>query len=222
MKYAYMVRITHSYQDASGVVALWASRASRVVVYEHIGTVTEKIHIHMVIEGSDTHKKQLRNIGMATGLELKGNGYCSFKAFDGNERTFVYMTKGQFDPKFNKGYTEDLFAKWKSLWERKHKKGDAYIYDVVFGDEEYNAQHYEGWLEHHTDGLDIKTGSKEWEKYTLHPRFHWAKEFAHSQAFAMNNSIWNLKTINQYKMLVYTYCYRHGIQIPKDDVFKSF
>lgn len=206
MPHDYMVRITHSYQDASGVVALWAARADKMVVYEHIGSLTEKIHIHMVIVGSDTHKKQLRNIGMATGLELKGNKYCSFKEYDGEDRPYVYMTKGKHDPSFVKGYEPAQIARWKALWEDQPQKGtDAKLYEQVFGDVDYNRECYEA------------------EGYTKGTEFTWVKRTARTRVLMANQFIWNLKAINWYKMLVYTYCYRNELQIPLEDkIFKEF
>lgn len=221
MPHAYMVRITHSYQDASGVVALWATRAEKMVVYEHVGTVTEKIHIHMVIFGSDTHKKQLRNIGMATGLELKGNAFCSFKEFDGNERCFVYMTKGQHDPSYIKGYTEADAQRWKGLYERSTaQSSDARLYDTLFADDEYTEECYKYWHENY----DQSTLNMEDQLYfTVHSKFMWLKHASRTFVMEQNHFVWNLKAINMYKMLVYTYCFRNGLVIPKNDpVFKIF
>lgn len=210
MPYAYMVRVTHPYQDASGVVALWSSRAEKMVVYEHVGTVTEKIHIHMVIFGSDTHKKQLRNIGMATGLDLKGNKNCSFKEFDGNERCFVYMTKGRHDPSFIKGYTMPEHVRWKGLYEvRENRSNDARLYEHCFGDEEYNEAHFQD-SDYITD--------------PVYGRYKWVKFCAKTFVMMNNDFIWNMKATNMYKMLVYTYIFRHNNVIipPNDPVFKIF
>lgn len=217
MPHAYMVRITHSYQDASGVVALWAARAEKMVVYEHVGTKTEKVHIHMVILGSDTHKKQLRNIGMATGLELKGNKYCSFKEWDGSDRPCVYMTKGEYNPSFVKGYSSVECDKWKSMWIEQLEVGaDARMYNEFAG----SGQAHEAIL------IDLNKYEHEHSEECLkdlHWKFEFIRKRARNFAFQRAQYIWNLRAINMYKMLVYTYCYRENVPIPdKHQVFKGF
>lgn len=216
MSHAYMVRITHSYQDASGVVALWSQRCSKMVVYEHTGSLTEKVHIHMVIVGSDTHKKQLRNIAQATGLMLTGNKFCSFKEFKGEERCMIYMTKGKHDPSFIKGFTPDEAAYWRSLWVDDEKKSsDQVLYDKTFGSTTQERM-YELWKQAHTELVEMH------EKNYVPAKFIYAKTVAKQAAFKANNNIWNMRTTNQYKMLVYTYCFRNGVRIPdKDPVFKQ-
>jgi len=212
----YMVRITHSYQDASGVVALWASRADKVVVYEHVGEATEKVHIHLVIAGCDTHKKQLRNIGMATGLPLKGNEYCSFKKFDGNIITMIYCTKGKFDPSFIKGYTMDEANKWKSQWRAHTKESNIErIYYQTFDDEDQDEISFKYWE---------RDNPIQPRENLIFRRYKWVKEHARQSAFQKNKCFWTLKAINDYKTMVYTYCMRHNISIdPADDkVFKQY
>jgi len=214
----YMVRITHSFQDASGVVALWAARADKMVVYEHIGEATEKIHVHLVIAGSSIDKKQLRNIAMATGLPLKGNEYCSFKKFDGNTIAMIYCTKGKFNPSFIKGYTPAEADKWKSLWREGMKKEPriAQLYNQLFDDDDNDDISFKYW-----ERANPYDGGKVWR--TQDRRFLWCKQMAHTHAFNSNGRFWTLKTANEYKALVYTYCARHNIIIPdKDEVFKRF
>jgi len=212
MPHAYMVRITHSYQDASGVVALWASRSEKLVVYEHVGSLTEKVHIHLVMI-CDTHKKQLRNIGMATGLDLKGNKNCSFKEYDGSETPYVYMTKGEHDPKFIKGYEEDLPDKWKRKWQPKiNHSTDYVIYSCTFDDGQEDDDDFERYV----NDLDVRSRD-------IYNRYNWAKLIAKKSAFQYQKLIWNQRTTQIYKMLVFTYCFRHNVIIdPKDRTFAGF
>lgn len=207
----YAVRITHSYEQCKNLVTSWSYQCKKMLVYEHVGSVTEKVHIHLVIEESEVTKKWLRELGTRQGVDLKGNKNCSFKPYDGNVRALVYMTKGVLDPKFNKGYSDQDIAHWKSLWEDKPKSRDQAIYDDVFGDDEYNEEMYTEWKETNPE-----------DPQDLHHKFKWVKSLSYKRALMNNGFIVNIKTINEYKMLVYTYCARHNIFIPDDPVFKHY
>lgn len=177
-----------------------------MLVYEHVGSVTEKVHIHLVIVEADTGKKWLRELGSRHGINLKGNKFCSFKEFDGNETAMVYMTKGVYEPSFNKGFDPADIARWKSQWVDKPKSRDAMIYEHAFGDAEYNKEMYENWIKDHP--IDPKE--------VCH-QFKWVKAKSYTTALMNNGYIVNLKTINEYKMLVYTYCARNNVLIPPDE-----
>lgn len=204
--YNYAVRITHSYEDCKKLIDTWKYRCKKMLVYEHVGSETEKVHIHMVIEECDTGKKWLRELGSRHGINLKGNKYCSFKEFDGNKTAMVYMTKGVHDPKFNQGYSDDDIALWKSQWVSKPKSKDEALYDTVFGDDEYNEECYKDWTTEHP--ADPKE---------LYHKWKWVKATAYKAVLMKNGFIVNLKTINQYKMLVYSYMARNSICVPDDD-----
>lgn len=203
--HSYMVRITHSYDACKALVDTWAMSCEKMVVYEHVGSVTEKVHIHLVIECSEYQKKWLRELGSRHGINLKGNKNCSFKEFDGNYTAMVYMTKGVYDPKYNKGYSESDVALWKSQWVQREESKDAMLYNHVFGDVQYIDDCYEQWCESNPIGTDP------------YHKFRYVKKHAYSQVLMLNGYIVNMKCINQYKMLVYSYCARNGLFIPDDD-----
>jgi len=198
MLHDYAVRITYSYEEAARIIRSWSTRVSQMVVYEHIGTKTQKKHIHLLIKGSALHKKQLRNIAADTKIDVKGNELMSFKAFDGDEMYCTYMSKGIHDPAYLQGYTPAEAQVWKSKWVEpaKHakKSADLLLYEDVF-DGDYSEQHWENWHKENP------------EKF----KFDWVRSFAHGMVFQNNKLIWNNRATNQYKMLVYTYCYRNGI-----------
>lgn len=203
--YDYAVRITHSYEVCKAIIDTWSQRCEKMLVYEH-NELGKKVHIHMVITRSDTEKKWLRELGARTGVNLKGNENCSFKKFDGNKTAIVYMTKGINDPKFNKGYSEEDIALWKSQWEQKPASKDAALYEQVFGDAEYNEELYKEWTrEYPMDAMD------------MYHKYKWVKSLAYKSVLLRNGYIVNLKAINQYKMLVYSYCAVTDIRIPDDD-----
>lgn len=108
MSFNYFVRITHSYEIAERLVHDWAMRCTRLCVYEHEGVKTGKVHIHVLVVGSNIEKKQLRNRGAALGLDLKGNALCSFKVLDVSApsimHTLVYCSKGEYLPQYYKEF----------------------------------------------------------------------------------------------------------------------
>lgn len=206
-----MVRITHSYEEAKDVVYVWAGRCKRMAVYEHIGDITEKVHIHLCMDGCEVEKKQLRELGARTGLDLKGNAMCSMKVWDGEERPLVYMTKGKFEPKYLQGFTTDDHLRWKSLWtEPECRSKDGQIYDHYMFDVDERYMYY-------TKDNPINANN------VLTHKFDFIKAHAKSCAFQHMKCVWNIQAVNLFKMLVYTFCFRSGVVIPKNDaVFKTF
>lgn len=207
MPYHYAVRITHPFEACNRLVTEWSHRCEKLLVYEHVGSVTEKVHIHMIMEASDTCKKWLRALGQRTGIDLKGNKNCSFKEYDGDRTAIVYMTKGRHDPKFNKGYSDEDIALWKSQWVNKPMNKDAALYEHIFGDDEYNEAKYNEWRESHPP----------LPKDEIHHKFKWVKATAYSAVLMNNGFIVNVKTLREYKMLVYSYCARNNIRVPDED-----
>lgn len=133
----YAVRITRSYEVAERAVVALATRCDKMLAYEHIGTATEKVHIHLILVGVRCDEDTLKNVCKRNGLAtLKGNGDWSFKTKDkkygdveDSPRYITYMTKGKYDPKYNKGYTPEELEEAKQLWVPPAKqKSKAYIW----------------------------------------------------------------------------------------------
>lgn len=218
MLYDYFVRITHSYADASGVIRAWATRASKMVVYEHVGEATKKTHIHLLILGANVCSKQLRNIA-AKYVDMKGNEMASFKAADDHfETALIYMTKGNLEPKYLQGYTVQDSDIWKSKWKVPahynaiKETPSEKLYNSVFDDDNEVQINYEYWVKE----LSVDTVNS-YAKEGVSLRWIWLKQFCRNQAFWHNHRIWNMKTQNDYKMLVLTYCFRNNISIPSND-----
>lgn len=199
----YAVRLTHSYESCRVVVGLWAMRCEKVLVYEHIGSRTGKTHVHLALLGTNVDKKQLRNIAASTKLPVTGNEWCSFKTWDKNSEYITYMSKGQIDPKYNKGYEPAELEAFKSRWVEPHQfikkdttdnyldKFDIYVFDnncVQLGES--------------MDFYKLKTT---------------AKAFVYNECHQGTRARWDIKTINLYKMIMNTYIYEHGVKIPPDE-----
>jgi len=202
----YAVRITHSYEVAQKIVHEWALRCTRVIVYEHEGEVTEKAHIHLLLQNTSVDKKQLRNIASATGIPVKGNEYMSFKEWDGSSVYITYMTKGIYDPAYNKGFEEAMIEASKASWvpPRQHIKTDSI--DKILND-------FRDYLFGEKILLDVMY----FDETSDVDRFATLKRHARKFAFSSHgyqNNRWSIATLNTYKMLMNTYIYDYNITIP--------
>ena len=162
----------------------------------------------------------MRNIAIKLGPKdwVKGQERLSFTEYNGeDEKPFIYMTKGNIDPSYLKGWTQTDADKWRSKWiapaDYTKTPTDVAMYNYVF-DGETEEKDYEEWMK------SIDT-SKHYDVNLV--KFLWLKHYVRIMIFNKNHSIWNIKAINLYKMCVYTYCFRNGIEIPnRDPIFKSY
>lgn len=221
--HSYAVRITYAYDVIKPLIECWAERCEKMAVYEHVGERTNKVHIHLVIENAEVGKEQLKNMAKGTPITLKGNKVCSFKKYDGNERAYVYMTKGVLNPKFLKVWTDADADRWKKLWvgDIGHQANK----DVLAYEDCYDELSFEvAWRYYQRDHPripDIVNGEAVQTAHDYQYRF--IRTWARNYAFNQYNRIWNIQAINLYKMLVYTYVFRNNLTIPKwDTAFKQF
>lgn len=125
----YAVRITLPYSKIERGVQSLALRADKVLAYEHVGSATEKVHVHLMIVGARADLKTLKDDMKRGGCgTLKGNGDWSWKTKDkkygsveDSVKYVTYMTKGQYMPLYNKGYTNEFLLEAKSLWVDRPK-----------------------------------------------------------------------------------------------------
>jgi len=196
----YMVRLTHSYEVAQRVVGLWAMRCDKLLAYEHVGSKTGKVHIHLSLLGTNVDKKQLRNIANETKLPVSGNEWCSFKAWDRKDEYITYMSKGQLDPKYNKGYAEEFIKQCKDKWVEPHTYVKADTTDNYLGK-------FDNFLFEKIPAGEIL------DFYRLRT---FTKQFCFSNHQGTRPR-WDIKTINMYKMLMNTYIYQNNVKIPDDE-----
>lgn len=209
-QYDYFVRITHSYQQCISILSRWSLECDKMVVYEHIGSATEKVHIHIAIEGSRVQSKALKvQAEKVSQVPLKGNENCSMKQWDKSEAPLVYMTKGNLDPKYLKGWTEAEAAEWKSKWveptNKQVKQSEVQkIYEEKFSYEEINKI----WKE-------ICQTAPISQTLFLRRR-------AMQEAMKLNKQMLTPKTQTDARTLYLTYCYRNGIRLDKNDPYHKF
>lgn len=205
---SYAVRITHPQAVVRHIIASWATQCEKIVAYEH--TDAKKIHSHLLIVNTRVEKKQLRNIAGNCGVSVKGNENMSFRSYDGNRRALVYMTKGKFSPYYLQGFTQDECEEARKLWDNTMKK---------------KANTLKEFYESFDASVDL--GSDDFKQFKefvyeqkaerdINVHFEYVRKKAHQMAFSNNDFIANGKFFSDYKMLVYTYCFRHSIPIPRD------
>jgi len=213
--HSYAVRITHSYDTIKSLVDVWAEKCEKVAVYQHTGSETEKVHCHLVLLNSAVAKDQLKNFAKKLSVPLTGNQLCSFKKYDGNVTALVYMTKGNLVPSFLKSWSLEDSDSWKKKWvpQQTFKSKDAMLYEDVFSENTLTPA-LEDYLKNYDTNLYKSMGM-------LLPAygervFPFIKKWVHSEVFQRSGRIWNIRAINQYKMLVYSYYYRNSLKMPKD------
>lgn len=127
---AYWCRVTVSYDIAAKAIERIASQCDKTIVYEHNDDSTN-IHIHFYLEGckvsTDTIKNYFKREGISGGKT--GSGWSFNKARDNG--CIVYATKGRYDPRYVKGYTDDEVTAFKDKWEDKPSKKQSRLTFVV-------------------------------------------------------------------------------------------
>lgn len=141
----YAVRLTCSYEkmcesvdDCIPFIQYIQNHFETVLVYEHVGSVNEKVHCHLLLWDdvgvtSDAIKKSVpfKKLGL-------GNREHSFKqkfkckrtkkvyemTLENADRYITYMSKGEHDPKYWNGriWNEDDLTKLKGEWKNVKSK----------------------------------------------------------------------------------------------------
>lgn len=112
---AHAVRISLSYQDCSVVIAQWAERSNRVIVYEHVADEEiARTHIHLALYGCEVKAEALKR--MWINCPGKGNEFWSWKDCDEDTKYITYMSKGNLAPVFVKNISEDIVETSRLAW----------------------------------------------------------------------------------------------------------
>jgi len=206
----YAVRVTHSYEACKKMVALWALQCERMVVYEHQGEKTKKVHIHMALYNSRVAKKQLRNIAADTGLPVKGNENMSFKEWDAHPDNYCYyMTKGKHDPSYLLHYTKDDADTWKQAWVPPAEYHKVTAWEHLYNDLEPYLPlppkfDVDSWLQ--SDQVTPVNHEDFYRKLSSHVT---------ALLYKRHNTFWCPQMKHEKMCIMNTYCYRHKIRVPK-------
>lgn len=228
----YAVRIASPYSKIERGVQSVALRADKVLAYEHVGTVTEKIHVHLVIMGARCDVKTLKSDMVKGGVVVKGatatNGDWSWKTSfkdkvtkevisidDTNVNKYVtYMTKGNLDPKYNKGFTDEVIADAKSQWvdpplkQASRQERLYYEFDVLIPKDLPTSCVFVEFI----DGTQVTYPKGKYRG------FEYVRNMAFKFAMEKCRGILGPGAKSMIQMLYQTYCFKHGIAIdPKFD-----
>lgn len=107
--YAYFGYINGTFNDLSGVIHNWASISEKLIVYQHgpdDGAAND--HCHILVLGIQLDTKQLykRKDFKQLGLDGTAKQFGFAKFIEGKD-TIAYMSKGEYDPVYNKGFTQE-------------------------------------------------------------------------------------------------------------------
>ena len=121
------IRLTASYEALMSTVSDWSLVSKQLICYEH--PEPANVHCHLLLTGVYCLDQHLKDIMWSHGVTCKGAGQLSFKAsFKTPEKKVVeiseeaypkyitYMSKGQYDPKYNKGFSDDKVTSYKQAW----------------------------------------------------------------------------------------------------------
>lgn len=127
MSYAYFGYINGTYSDISGVVSSWSTISEKLLVYQHgPDDGSSKDHCHLLVIGITIAKKHLYKRKEWKSLKLDGTKKeFGFDDYETGRETIGYMSKGIYDPVFNKGFTEEEIAEGKSKGYVKAAKGEG-------------------------------------------------------------------------------------------------
>lgn len=118
----YHLRITASYDDASGLVEKISKNCESLIIYEH--TDAARVHIHGYVGGLKCSYDTIVN-AMKKLCPAKADR--TFSMTHGRKEPvslsyISYMSKGKLDPKFVQGISDDVIAQYK---QQGYDKKDA-------------------------------------------------------------------------------------------------
>lgn len=121
--YAYFGYLNGTFADISGVINSWARISRQLIVYQHgPDDKATKDHCHVLVLDIQLDKKQLYKRKEFKELQLDGKKkQFGFDTYIPGLETLSYMSKGIYDPVYNKGFsdTEIQEAKAKGYCKKK-------------------------------------------------------------------------------------------------------
>lgn len=210
MPYAYFMRITHPYEDIKHIISRWSLECDKMAVYQHIGTKTEKVHIHLVIEGCRIQAKQLRNIAQKmTQLPFNGQENMVAPELDPDRDPYKYMTKGIHEPSYYKGYDKDFLDAAKARYipekdlPRSAKQPEIrrlYESQVCGPNRDHVREEYKMFVQDNPATEVVFT--------------QYLKTYVWKIAFNANGSMATAKCFLDNRTLFCTYIYTHNLKLP--------
>lgn len=203
----YALRITFSAEALRPWFSRMSMHCEKVIFYEHSDNVS-RVHVHGILWGCTVSDDTFKNwIKETLHLTPVANEW-SFKQTYGkgankrrvDEGYIAYMSKGKYDPVYNKGYAEDLIA------EQKAKGFD--------GKDDYQLSKDEALYKEfdvHMESPDVLY----WINQNCAGEKHFSAVKRNATVFCMSKyRVMNQACQAKIKMLVLTYCYYYYISIP--------
>jgi len=121
------IRLTTSYESLMTTVSDWSLVCKQIICYEH--PEPQNIHCHLLLTGVYCTDQHLKDIMWGHGVTCKGAGQLSFKASfktpekkvleiteESYPKYITYMSKGKYEPKYNKGFSDGKVESYKLAW----------------------------------------------------------------------------------------------------------
>lgn len=128
----YAVRLRAPARDLLPVCDDWAAKCEKVLMYEHTERA-DNLHCHFLLVNVRVTTENLKQAYKKLGLVLKGPGQVSFKTTyktgdnvtieisePTHARYITYMTKGIYQPQFNKGFDPAYLEACRLNYKRAH------------------------------------------------------------------------------------------------------
>lgn len=199
----FAIRIHAPSEQIKKSLGLWSSVCEKILAYEHDSQ--NRVHTHLLVLGCQRTSENLKDMCRSVGLSLKGNGEWSFKngytdkaskkkvelTEHTMDRYVVYMSKGKYDPYYNKGFDPEYVNRMRAEWVAPdpNKSRDSVIYDdfaKVMGVQELT-----------------------WDQVA---------RMARNYSINRHGKIVSAVALKEAKMLALTYCYRWEITINWDKI----
>lgn len=209
----YAVRLRFPFQS----IAPWASRVSmaceKSAFYEHSGDPAN-IHIHALILGWSKDKTTLKNwLKETLNLTPARTQWVFSTHYDGDkpvdEGFLAYMSKGKYDPKYVKGFSDEVIAEAKA-------KG----YDGKKNNDEKPDKNEKYWRSFYAWAVpDIEQDSN-WSKFADN-KFEVIRRWSYS--FMMNNvSMPMPHDLARHKACVMRLAWELQVPLPDNDRFYKY
>lgn len=202
----YALRITYPADALRPWFSRMALNCEKVIFYEHADNVS-RVHVHGILWGCTVSDDTFKNwIKETLHLTPVANEWSFKQTYGkgGNKRRvddnyIAYMTKGKYDPVYNKGYTEEVIA------EQKAKGFDGKD-DFQKSKDEALFDEFKLHMEHES--------VLEWnERNSAMTRFAQVKR--HATVFCMTKyRVMNQNCQCKIRMLLLSYCYYYYIDVP--------
>lgn len=184
------VRITRPYDELVSLVSAWCLKCEKIIVYEHVGEETEKVHVHILMCGMIDTWDNFKKISKKLGFSFNGNeDWCKTKKYVYNSHdTIKYMSKGNLEPKYVKGYTKEEIVAARESWkpEVPTRSKDGVLYDKF---------------------VDQHEGCEYWSFDELKKA---AKKFAWEEC----SRLWTPRASAIYRLCMYTHAMTFRIDLP--------